>query len=377
MSTSDEIFETAQRFERAAARGSDPSVRRPIQARVDAANRAARAHSGSWLGYHARVYQQGLEARPGAVFDSQWGLTHHELGDSRGDWGEYDPGQVKAGIRSASDDADFQTAVVAARTSRSELERAKADLISILHAHTAERPDSYLSKLLGEAEKLEGLSERAALLAFRPAGQFMSGDAVAIGGGLQTPPHIEVLAELVAITTVFDAAGRGGTIARQAASHIERLAQRRTRSGRVGTNVFIGHGRSPLWRELKDFVEDRLNLPADEFNRVPVAGVTNIARLGEMLDAAAIAFVIMTAEDETHEGKMQARMNVVHEIGLFQGRLGFEKAIIMLEQGCEEFSNIAGLSQIRFPKGNMSATYEEVRRVLEREGLIPGTGAAF
>jgi predicted nucleotide-binding protein len=63
-------------------------------------------------------------------------------------------------------------------------------------------------------------------------------------------------------------------------------------------------------------------------------------------------------------------MNVVHEAGLFQGRLGFSRAIVMLEEGCEQFSNIEGLGQIRFPQGNISAVFEEVRRVLEREGLI-------
>ena len=63
-------------------------------------------------------------------------------------------------------------------------------------------------------------------------------------------------------------------------------------------------------------------------------------------------------------------MNVVHEAGLFQGRLGFERAIILLEEGCKSFSNIEGLGQIRFPKGNIVALFEEVRRVLEREHLI-------
>ncbi len=90
----------------------------------------------------------------------------------------------------------------------------------------------------------------------------------------------------------------------------------------MGTNVFIGHGRSPAWRVLKNFVKDRLGLPYDEFNRVPVAGITNIARLSEMLEAAAFALIILTAEDEQADGKLQARMNVIHEVGLFQGRLG-------------------------------------------------------
>jgi predicted nucleotide-binding protein len=89
-----------------------------------------------------------------------------------------------------------------------------------------------------------------------------------------------------------------------------------------------------------------------------------------MLDAAAIALIVMTAEDEQVDGKLRARMNVIHEAGLFQGRLGFSKAIVLLEEGCEEFSNISGLGQIRFPKGKISDAFEEIRRVLEREELI-------
>ena len=60
----------------------------------------------------------------------------------------------------------------------------------------------------------------------------------------------------------------------------------------------------------------------------------------------------------------------VHEAGLFQGRLGFTKAIILVEEGCKEFSNAEGLGQIRFPKGRVSAAFESVRGVLEREGLL-------
>ena len=134
--------------------------------------------------------------------------------------------------------------------------------------------------------------------------------------------------------------------------------------------VFIGHGRSPCWRELKDFIDGRLGLLWDEFNRVPVAGVTNIDRLAQMLDQASIAFLVMTAEDELADGNMHARMNVIHEVGLFQGRLGFKRAIVLLEEGCQEFSNIEGLGQIRFPKGNISAIFEDIRQVLERENII-------
>jgi len=45
--------------------------------------------------------------------------------------------------------------------------------------------------------------------------------------------------------------------------------------------IFIGHGRSNLWKDLKDFLQDRLNLKWDEFNRVPIAGITNTDRLSD------------------------------------------------------------------------------------------------
>lgn len=137
----------------------------------------------------------------------------------------------------------------------------------------------------------------------------------------------------------------------------------------MGKRIFIGHGRSPLWRELKDFIADRLGMPWDEFNRDAVAGYTTSERLQAMLSDAAFAFLIMTAEEEHGGGAVHARPNVVHEVGLFQGQLGLRRAIVMLEEGCSEFSNIVGLVQIRFPRGDVSARFEEVRRVLEREGL--------
>ena len=54
----------------------------------------------------------------------------------------------------------------------------------------------------------------------------------------------------------------------------------------------------------------------------------------------------MTREDETLAGSMNPRLNVVYELGLSQGKLGF--TIILLKRGAAEFSNIERLQQIRF-----------------------------
>ncbi len=147
----------------------------------------------------------------------------------------------------------------------------------------------------------------------------------------------------------------------------EKEAMRRPHSR---SRFFIGHGHSDVWKELRDFIQGMLRKPCDEFNRVPVAGVTNIARLSRMMDEAAFAFLVMTAEDEQSDGSVRARENVIHEAGLFQGQLGFKRAIILREEGCGEFSNIHGLQQILFPEGRISEAFERIRDVLDREKMI-------
>ena len=134
--------------------------------------------------------------------------------------------------------------------------------------------------------------------------------------------------------------------------------------------IFIGHGRSHVWRELKDFIEDTLKLPYEEFNRISPAGKATSDRLKEMLEESCMAFLIMTGEDEQADGSLRARDNVIHEVGLFQGKLGFERAIILLEDGCKDFSNIHGITHIPFPKGKIGTTFGEIIKVLKRESIM-------
>jgi predicted nucleotide-binding protein len=131
-----------------------------------------------------------------------------------------------------------------------------------------------------------------------------------------------------------------------------------------------------VWLQLRSFLDDRLQLICDEFNAESVAGVSTTERLETLLDDADFAFLVMTAEDAHADASTHARENVIHEAGLFQGRLGFKRAIILLEEGCAQFSNIHGLSHIGFPRDNLEPTFEKIRQVLEREGMLPSPSAA-
>ena len=83
-----------------------------------------------------------------------------------------------------------------------------------------------------------------------------------------------------------------------------------------------------------------------------------------------LALLVLTGEDVHDDQTTHARGNVIHEVGLFQGRLGWRRAIPLLEEGCEEFSNIVGVGHISFARGNIKTCFPEIRRVLEREGIL-------
>jgi hypothetical protein len=363
-----------ERLEEAAANG-ESQTKEPLREVMDAAAQIGRAWSGSNLGYQSRVYYADLEPPPpGAHFDSEWGFLGMLQGTT-GDWRELDFDAVITALYALTNRESLDSQADLATEASVLLNATKPQVVSVLSAWLSQHEDALVAELSEEASKVEPMNERTAQTALvGQGGAKITRDTTALSQGWQAAPHQVVEARVISIRSPFQSCEKLAALASRAADHIARLELSQSARGQApvaaGENIFIGHGRAGAWRELKDFLSERLALTWDEFNRVPVAGVTNIARLSEMLDQAAIAFLVLTAEDEMTDGGERARQNVVHEAGLFQGRLGFARAIVLLEEGCEEFSNIQGLGQIRFPAGNIAAAFEEVRGVLEREGFI-------
>ncbi|WP_446811705.1 TIR domain-containing protein [Methylomonas sp. 2BW1-5-20] len=364
---SQDIFKIAQTLDSYTTYESEGA-----DALIEAASEIGKSWSGSWLGYHSRIYYENfLAPPPGAAFSQEWGLMDSYSMGSRGAWCEYRFDDVVSLINSKAGNPSIENLFELGKKAEEAFDQAKTATLSLIHAqqHNLEK-DKFLTSLVEKIEQAKLLDESDFIDYWRPKGQIISRDMVAIEKGQLVPPHFSVLARVNAAIFPFKACEELKKKIFKVASHIKNLEANAKREERIGTNIFIGHGRSPDWRELKDFVSDRLKLPWDEFNRVPVAGVTNITRLAQMLDQACFAFLVMTAEDEQADGNHHARMNVIHEVGLFQGRLGFERAIVLLEDGCEEFSNIQGLGQIRYPRGKVSAIFEDIRAVLERESIV-------
>ena len=329
------------------------------------------------MGYHATVYYKDFQPPPSsAKFSKERGLSSFAIGSANrssntsGDWVRFSSDDVIESIYERAGNPDVNALNVYKNKAATEFHSHRLRFISILEVEQGDWESQFLMQLKDKVGELEIFSISDVERHLRRSGTTTIKDSKALEEGPKVPPHHTILSHVVVIEKTTDVVSSLAEMTKQAAEHFSRQRLQGRATSVSGTNVFIGHGHSQIWRELKDFIEGRLGLSVDEFDGVPTAGVTITDRLSKMLDDAAFAFLILTGEDEQPGGQRRARMNVIHEVGLFQGRLGFPRAIVLLEEGCERFSNIDGLIYIPFPKDHISSAFEEIRMVLEREGVL-------
>lgn len=149
------------------------------------------------------------------------------------------------------------------------------------------------------------------------------------------------------------------------------LSPKKVRAKEIkGGKVFIGHGRSKIWARVQLFLKDELQIESFSFESESRTSESIAQILEEFLSTSSFAILILTAEDQTVDGKIRARQNVIHEAGLFQGRLGFDKVVLLKQDKAEELTNLAGLQYIPFNGDNIEQTFYELQRKLKKSGLV-------
>ena len=133
--------------------------------------------------------------------------------------------------------------------------------------------------------------------------------------------------------------------------------------------VFIGHGRNPLWLAVRSYLEKDCGLQVICFESESRTSKSVVSVLEQILLQVGFAVIILTAEDATADGQLRARQNVIHETGLAQGRLGFNKVVILKQDGVEELTNLGGLQYLSF-KDRIEQSFYDLGKVLKREGLL-------
>ena len=132
----------------------------------------------------------------------------------------------------------------------------------------------------------------------------------------------------------------------------------------INNSIFISHGRSNDWREVQAYLEKILNYDTIELAQQPNKGRHVLQKLEEESNKCICAVIIMTGDDETNDGEIRARENVIHEIGYFQGKYGLDKVILLHERGVNMPSNIHGIVYIPFEKSLIRMTFGDLMNEL-------------
>lgn len=370
----DELLEISKGCEEALKIYKDSGFDKFEENLEDEIRKIGRASSNSWIGYQSCVYYKNFKPPiPGDHFSSEWGFESTFVQPVSDNWSEYSREYVKKIIFERAGVTEESIYTKKAAQVGEKFSSYKTELLTILTVLLEDTKSEAIEEIRDEVKNLKShYSQDELISVHRPKGQIISRDSLAVSQGIIAPPHISVQCWLLSWKTYFSQIDELGKLAYRVATYLrQKYRNITTKKSIVDGKVFIGHGRCTVWKDLSQFLSDRLHLEWDEFNRESAAGISIKDRLEAMLDQASFAFLIMTGEDEHSDLTVHARENVIHEVGLFQGRLTFKRAIVLLEADCKEFSNIHGVGQIRFPKGNIRAAFEDIRMVLEREGLIP------
>lgn len=359
--------------------------------------------SGSWLKSESDYYNRNFEPTSEVYGEkTEYGHPRGAYSFPSAEWRPYSISDVERYINEKSDSPSTDQYFEEGQDAITAFKKAKSSVFSLLYENFDTENDRLIQSWMGKIEELEFFSEsefigskrlsneKATIIRFAEknmqrlhniinnesnfllafAARSHASNQSTIKPDVESPPHVVVLAKILAIKHPFDSCKALYERIVELGEHLQNIESTFFNEGGYGTRVFIGHGRSDCWQDLREFISGCLNLPCDEFERIPTAGMTIPERLEQMLEEACIALLVMTGEDEQPDGEVRARMNVIHEVGLFQGRLGLKKAIILLEDGCEKFSNIHGVLEIRFPKGEIHAAFEKIREVMKREGVL-------
>lgn len=142
-------------------------------------------------------------------------------------------------------------------------------------------------------------------------------------------------------------------------------------------NIFVIHGRDEAkWRELKDLLKSEFRLNPIVLLEQPDAGCkTVIEKFEHYAQTCSYAIAVFTPDDEVTSGAdayLQARPNVIYELGWFCGRLGRSGSMLLLKDGTSLFSDFGGIIQKRFSQ-NISEKIVEIKRDLVASGVLDDT----
>lgn len=145
----------------------------------------------------------------------------------------------------------------------------------------------------------------------------------------------------------------------------------------TGKKVFIIHGQDEAkWRELEALLKNEFKLEVIELAAQVSESRTIISKFEEYANQCCYAFALLTPDDfvkkgsgDEETGYLQARPNVLFELGWFYGRFGPKRLSIIKKAGTQMPTDLAGIVYIEFA-ANVNEAFMQIRDELRRAGAV-------
>lgn len=139
-------------------------------------------------------------------------------------------------------------------------------------------------------------------------------------------------------------------------------------------NVFIIHGHDEIrLLELEKILRDDFKLNPIILKDQPDGGASTIIEKFELYaPQCSYAIALFTPDDQVTNGGvtyLQARPNVIYELGWFCAKLSRQNVMLVLKEGTDIFSDFQGIIQKRF-KDKTVELYRDLHKELTAAGLI-------
>jgi len=165
----------------------------------DAARTVGDSSSGSWIGWHSRMYYGNYEEpRVADSWNSEWG----GLGHVSGSWQERSLVEVQRAIEDRAGVRLADTAHCADRV-REVCQPLQQELVTVLSPVCDLAGLTKEAELLAKLEKIEWIVSPDKFVRAIAPGSVWSRDTGALSQGIQAPPHLEVTAAVVTNTTTL------------------------------------------------------------------------------------------------------------------------------------------------------------------------------
>ena len=136
--------------------------------------------------------------------------------------------------------------------------------------------------------------------------------------------------------------------------------------------VFIIHGHDePNLMRLRTMLKERFQLEPIILSEIAGEGRPIITKLTDVAKSVAFAFALLTPDDlvNSAEEYLQARPNVMIEIGLFYGLLGTDRVCLLYKENTKIPSDLYGIQHIPF-RDSVDEVYMQIETELSAAKII-------